>query len=642
MFLVKRARLASLILAALVAVFAIQTRNDSPVANAPATMDAALTAPTIADDAPEMIAREIALAGFRMKMEQHGGVGCIELADRALCIHPDTSPERVAEILASLPTATLSGANKFDRQDRWAFTATNGGAVGGVGDPITLLWSIVPDGTIIDGGISNLEANLNAKFGSTIWRDRIQNALEVQWGKAIGITYILEVDDGASHPGTDGAVGVRGDVRIGGRFIDGPNGVLAYNYYPAGGGDMVLDTGESTFWTGGSQHRNLRNVVSHENGHGIGFGHVDPENSTKLMEAFFSPAYLGPQDDDIRGGMKNYGDLYENNDTPATATPFDTLNFTGGQDTVRFLSIDAPSDDDWYSFDWSEGDTVSIWVDPVGSTYSVGPDGGATAVVVTDSVFNLGFQIYASDGTTLLATAATAPFKQTEILLDFVLPASPNPFYLLRVYKSTAGGTGIQRYDFAVELDSTAAPVDLSGACCFVDGTCSSVVAADCATAGGTFQGVGVTCGAANCPILVGACCFGDGSCSSLVAADCATAGGNFQGLAVTCEAAACPIVTNVPIGAITDLALTLAPVPVRKTTTASFRVPSAGPVTLEVFDIAGRLVTRLEERANAAGPYAISWDGRDAGGVETGSGVYFLRVSAGALTATERTVVLR
>lgn len=642
MFLVKTARGRLLIVAALLALVAWRARTDAPLANAPEAPAATTAAPSIADDAPEMIAREIAIASLKMKMEQHDGVGCIELADRALCIHPDTPPERVDEILRSLPTSALNGASKFDRQDRWAFTATDGGNTGAVGDPITLLWSIVPDGTIIDGGISNLEANLNAKFGSTIWRDRIQNALEVQWGKAIGITYVLVSDDGAAHPGSDGAIGVRGDVRIGGRFIDGPSGVLAYDFYPSGGGDMVIDTGESTFWTGGSQHRNLRNVVSHENGHGIGFGHVDPENGTKLMEAFFSANYLGPQDDDIRGGMKNYGDSYENNDTPATATPFDTLVFTGAQDTVRFLSIDAPSDDDWYSFDWSEGDTVSVWVDPVGSTYSVGPDGGATSVVVTDSIFNLGFQIYASDGTTLLATAATAPFKQTEILLDFVLPASPDPFYLLRVYKSNAGGTGIQRYDFAVELDSVAAGVDLSGACCFVDGTCQTLVAADCATAGGTFQGVGVTCVAANCAVLLGACCLDDGTCQSLVESDCLTAGGQFQGLATTCGAVSCPIITSVPLGEITDLALTLAPVPVRATTTASFRVPSAGPVTLEVFDIAGRLVTRVEERAAAAGPYSISWNGRDARGAEAGSGVYFLRVSAGTLSATERTVVLR
>jgi len=431
-------------------------------------------------------------------------------------------------------------------------------------------------------------------------------------------------------------------VRIGGRFYDGPGGVLAYNFYPSGGGDMVLDTGESTFWTGGNAHRNLRNVVSHENGHGIGFGHVDPKNGTKLMEAFFSANYLGPQDDDIRGGMKNYGDSYENNDTSATATPFDTLVFTGGQDTVRFLSIDRPSDIDWYRFDWSEGDTVSVWVDPVGSTYSVGLDGGATSVVVTDSIFDLGFQIYASDGTTLLVTAATAGFKQTEVLLDFVLPPSQEPLYLLRVYKSNTGGNGLQRYDMAIELDSTAAPVVLSGACCFVDGTCQSLLAGDCATAGGTFEGVGVTCVAANCQILLGACCLDDGTCQGLVAEDCATVGGQFQGLATTCGAVSCPIITSVPLGEITDLALTLAPVPVRATTTASFRAPSAGPVTLEVFDIAGRLVTRVEERAAAAGPYSISWNGRDARGAEAGSGVYFLRVSAGTLSATERTVVLR
>lgn len=607
----------------------------------------------IPDDAPEMIARQIAIAGIMKKIEAEGHVSCVELADRAVCLHPDTPPEQVEEILRLLPTYR-PGASKFERDERWTITATEGAAVGSVGDPLTLLWSIVPDGTTIDGpagSVSNLIANFNAKFGSTtVWRDRIKDALEFQWGKAIGITYIEVTDDGADHPGFPGVVGVRGDVRIGGRAItDLPPGVIAYNFYPSGGGDMVLDTGESaSFWTGGGspgQHRNLRNTVSHEHGHGQGLAHVTPTNATKLMEPFLSAAYLGPQDDDIRGGQKNYGDCYENNDDAASATPFDTLVFTGNTDAIRFLSLDRPADDDWYRFDWEQGDTITLSIDPIGSVYNVGPDGGTAVRVVTDSVFNLSFEIYQSDGTTLLASANSAPIQQTETLTDFVLPApTPDPFFLLRVYKA-GGPTGIQRYDMLIEVD-TASVVVATGACCFNDGSCAdNQSATDCATAGGTFQGLGTTCAAANCPILIGACCFDDGTCAQLTDPDCVTADGTFQGLGVSCESANCPIITDVPLAgdaAITDLALTLQPVPARDRTTASFRVPAAGPVTLEVFDTAGRLVRRIDEHASGAGAFSIDWDGADGRGAVAGSGVYFLRVSSGALTSTERTVLMR
>lgn len=625
---------------------------DATVASPVIPADAPVTGSSIPDDAPEMIARQIAIAGIMKKIEAEGHVSCIELADRALCLHPDTPPEQVEEILRMLPTY-LPGSSKFERVERWTITATEGAAVGGVGDPITLLWSIVPDGTTIDGpagSVSNLIANFNAKFGSSIWRDRIKDALEVQWGKAIGITYIEVTDDGASHPGFPGVVGVRGDVRIGGRSItELPAGVIAYNFYPSGGGDMVIDTGESgAFWTGGGpagSHRNLRNTVSHEHGHGQGLAHVIPTNATKLMEPFLSASYLGPQDDDIRGGQKNYGDCYENNDDAASATPFDTLVFTGNVDAVRFLSLDRPGDDDWYRFDWTEGDTVTLSIDPVGSIYNVGPDGGAAVRVVTDSVFNLSFQIYQSDGTTLLATANSAPIQQTETLTDFILPApSPDPFFLVRVYKEV-GPTGMQRYDMFIEVD-TSSVVVATGACCFVDGSClDAQTATDCATAGGTFQGLGTTCGSANCPILIGACCFDDGTCLALTDPACVAADGTFQGLATTCESANCPIITDVPIAsdaAITDLTLSLQPVPARARTTASFRVPAAGPVTLEVFDIAGRLVRRIDEHAASAGAFSIEWDGADARGSDAGSGVYFLRVSSGALTSTERTVLMR
>ncbi|MCA9727168.1 MAG: hypothetical protein KC729_05745, partial [Candidatus Eisenbacteria bacterium] len=53
-----------------------------------------------------------------------------------------------------------------------------------------------------------------------------------------------------------------------------------------------------------------------------------------------------------------------------------------------------------------------------------------------------------------------------------------------------------------------------TGACCFADGTCSVETEADCATAGGSYQGNDTTCEPNPCDQPTGACCFADGSCS--------------------------------------------------------------------------------------------------------------------------------
>jgi hypothetical protein len=80
----------------------------------------------------------------------------------------------------------------------------------------------------------------------------------------------------------------------------------------------------------------------------------------------------------------------------------------------------------------------------------------------------------------------------------------------------------------------------VSGACCFTDGSCTFEPGADCVSAGGTALGDGTTCADAACPVS-GACCFTDGSCTFEPEADCVAAGGVAQGDGVTCGAVECP-----------------------------------------------------------------------------------------------------
>ncbi|MHC5028371.1 MAG: FG-GAP-like repeat-containing protein, partial [Planctomycetota bacterium] len=102
-----------------------------------------------------------------------------------------------------------------------------------------------------------------------------------------------------------------------------------------------------------------------------------------------------------------------------------------------------------------------------------------------------------------------------------------------------AGQGGTYQGDLT-ECGGTSCPQP-EGACCFTDGTCAGLTTADCTGQGGTYQGDFTDCGSANCPQPEGACCFADGTCNSQTEADCASAGGTYQGDFTGCGGANCP-----------------------------------------------------------------------------------------------------
>jgi hypothetical protein len=395
----------------------------------------------------DRIAREVTLRG--LVLHEAPSIG-FDPREVDVCLHPDTKPEDAERLLRELPTYTGVGDGLLGYwiRGRWTWTAVDGGT-GSQGDPITITWSFVPDGTWADGGSSDLFAVFDAAFGGSGWMNKIRNAFD-RWAAAIGIEYIEVSDDGANMPGSNGQLGVRGDVRIGGRYIDGPGNVLAYDYYPSAGGDMVLDTGDDAFYSNPVyNYANLKNVVAHEHGHGIGLGHVIPNDCTKLMEAYHCGGayFIGPQDDDIRGGMRNYGDPYENNDTNAEPTDLGTI----GSDTlvVENLSIDRGTTDiDWYLVTLS-GTNVTVEVDPVGSTYLLGEEGGSTSWVSTDSISDPDIELYDALGTTLLASATSGGLGETEVLNHTVASVGD---YQIKVYRKADSGSGVQRYTMTIYL----------------------------------------------------------------------------------------------------------------------------------------------------------------------------------------------
>lgn len=67
-----------------------------------------------------------------------------------------------------------------------------------------------------------------------------------------------------------------------------------------------------------------------------------------------------------------------------------------------------------------------------------------------------------------------------------------------------------------------------------------------------------------------------------------------------------------------------------------------AGPTTVAVYDVAGRLVRMLADRPYPAGMQRVTWDGRDARGETVSSGVYFVRSVTGAGAHTRKVLVVR
>jgi hypothetical protein len=70
-------------------------------------------------------------------------------------------------------------------------------------------------------------------------------------------------------------------------------------------------------------------------------------------------------------------------------------------------------------------------------------------------------------------------------------------------------------------------------------------------------------------------------------------------------------------------------PNPFNPTTTIAYDVATAGHVTVEVYDVSGRLVRRLVNTHKDAGRHEVSWDGRDMRGSSVHTGVYFYRMNA-------------
>ena len=83
-------------------------------------------------------------------------------------------------------------------------------------------------------------------------------------------------------------------------------------------------------------------------------------------------------------------------------------------------------------------------------------------------------------------------------------------------------------------------------------------------------------------------------------------------------------------------------PNPFRSSTRIAFGLPEASHVNLKIFDVSGRLVRTLSNEPRPAGRHTVRWDGRDSGGRNVATGIYFYRFEAGEFRESKRLVRVR
>jgi len=397
--------------------------------------------------------------------------------DSSAPINPEILAQVDALMRAGLPKYQLSATN-----GRWTTTATNGSGIP-IGTPITVTWSLVPDGIRVsptlppptDGSLdpqrSRLFERLDAQFGGnrSLWLAQFQAAFD-RWSELSGITFVRVQsganpwDDGAVW-GTGGNTTSRGDIRIGMRPIDVVGNVLAFNSYP-NNGDMVLDF-EENWGQSANTYRFLRNIVMHELGHGQGIAHNCPVNqlgsgNRMLLEPSYSAVFDGPQQDDIRAVQENYGDAAEPNGTPATATLLGDVT-PGSTQTFGTVSTASSAsrysliftDEDYFKFTTTVPLVVSIAATPVGTTYLTGdcttnPSGTS---VNASNIGDLLVEVYNVDGSVSYGVQNTAAIGVEELVANVLFPAGGGMFRV----RSAASLADTQLYTVRLEASSAIA-----------------------------------------------------------------------------------------------------------------------------------------------------------------------------------------
>ena len=83
-------------------------------------------------------------------------------------------------------------------------------------------------------------------------------------------------------------------------------------------------------------------------------------------------------------------------------------------------------------------------------------------------------------------------------------------------------------------------------------------------------------------------------------------------------------------------------PNPFSASTTIRLRVPDGLPYSVQVYDVAGRLVNALGSVSRSGEFISTTWDATDSHGQRVPSGIYFYRLTAPGHSITKKMILIK
>ena len=87
---------------------------------------------------------------------------------------------------------------------------------------------------------------------------------------------------------------------------------------------------------------------------------------------------------------------------------------------------------------------------------------------------------------------------------------------------------------------------------------------------------------------------------------------------------------------------LNIYPNPLVHSTTILFSIPQSGNVSIQIFDLSGRLITTLANKKMQAGNHQLTWNANDENGNAVSSGIYLLMLNTGSYSDTKKFFVIK
>ncbi len=403
----------------------------------------------------------------------------------AMCFVSNPTQAQLDEIMAryqALPPPLVGLGNRYF-SDNTVWTGNGSQGTSGRAIKANLSVSFPADGPLW-GSPASTANNLNATFTTLFGagngdrgRELIRQAIG-SWRRFNGIVYTEVADDNTAMTSSTAHTLARGDIRFGCIPQGTSSGVLAYDLFPNGGADMTLNSDQ--FGTGamggtGNNYRYLRNVVSHEHGHGLGFIHPVPCDNTKLMEPFINVNFDGTQIDERRGAGRNYGDRYAGNNSGINAKDFGSLTAPNVHSIIeRNLSTNGTagfnaSGEDWFKFTLDSAQDVTITATATGGNYTEGQQSsgcsGTTAAVNAVGAGNLSVELRnGANGATVLQTSNAAAAGSPETVVAPALAAGTYWARIVDVGPNAAADQFVQLYDMTIRVGTShALPVAMAG-----------------------------------------------------------------------------------------------------------------------------------------------------------------------------------